>query len=742
MTQSELPEAITALIKAAKDGDATAQFELARKYVFGQGIEQSDDQAAEWCRKAAEQGHSRAQFNLGVMYEQGQGVEKNYKKAAEWYYKAAEQKYVGAQFNLGHMYQNGLGVEQNDSKAVEWYSKAAELGDADAQYLLGNIYDTGRGVRQNDSKAIEWYRKAAEQGKSDAQYQLGYMYDMGRGVMQSDSKAFEWYRKAAEQGDPDAQFNLGTMYRKGEGIEQNDSKAVEWYLASAEQGNPDAQYNLGLMHYRGEGLEQNDSKAAEWFRKVAEQGDPDAQLLLGFMYEEGRGVESSDIKAVEWYRKAAEQNDADAQCNLGWMYDEGRGVTQCDTKAVEWYLKATEQKLARAQCNLGVMYIKGRGVEQDYHTAIKWFRKASKGGDEQGSINLGLMYMNGEGVKQNYARAQALFRKAARNAKSQIRFQAIELQDQAQRYALSPQITKIREQILDLLKVKEGLTMTHYTSLQVGNALLLEQSPLRLGHINALNDPNEGKLLWHYLGHTPVESKPAFVGCFLPEEDSLNMWRFYSKDHQKEDACGCAITFNPDNFFEFDLLSKQQDDAQKDAKNLAFPNSGKSPQESAAFYRVVYIKNEMQIHGEEEGGPLKKLFEELKSAVNDFLGSTPDKEKRQDLSWLLGPLPYLLKDADYEAEKEHRVIVTHLEYGAKEIQVEKPDLIKGTPPRLYLELHRTNHLAPVKHVTLGPKSPHQDMMAPYWHHQLASKFPDQLRAKPDLYIKASRCAYQ
>ncbi|WP_421323537.1 tetratricopeptide repeat protein [Aeromonas sp. 604176] len=582
----------------------------------------------------------------------------------------------------------------------------------------------------------------AKAGDASAQFQLGARYDFGKGVKQSDRKALKWYRKSAAQGHAEAQFNLGVMFQDGQGVVQSDIRASEWYRKAAEQDHQHAQINLGLMYQEGLGVAQSDSMAFEWYRKAAEQGDAETQCLIGFMYEEGRGVAQNYSAAVEWYCKAAAQGNVDAICNMGLMYQEGRGVEQNDNKAVEWFRKAADQGLARAHCNLGYMYVTGRGVEQNDRTALSLFRKASKGGEAQGTINLGLACLNGYAVKQSYARAQALFRKAIRNAPFQLRFKAIELHDQAERHARSPQITNIRERILAELKAKAGVTMTHYTSLQVGNALLLEQSPLRLGHINALNDPNEGKLLWRHLDQIPVESKPAFVGCFLPEEDSLNMWRFYSKDHQKEDACGCAITFDPDNFFEFDLLSKQQGEAQKDAKSVAFPNSGKSPQESAAFYRVVYIKDEMQIHGEEEGGPLRRLFEELKSAVNDFLGATPDKEGRQDLSWLLGPLPYLLKDADYEAEKEHRVIVTHLEYGAKEIQVQEPDLIKGTPPRLYLELHRTNHLAPVKHVTLGPKSPHQEMLAPYWHHQLASKFPDQLRAKPDLYIKASKCAYQ
>lgn len=548
--------------------------------------------------------------------------------------------------------------------------------------------------------------------------------------------------KSAEGGDAVAQFTLGSRYDFGEGVEQNDSKAVEWYKKAAEKGLPAAQFNLGLMYQNGQGVVKSDSQAVEWYRKAAEQEYPSAQCAMGFMYEEGKGVEQSYSQAVELYRKAAEQGHSDAQCNLGVMYRQGLGVEQSDDTAVEWYRKAVEQGNPRAQCNLGVMYATGCGVELNDKTAIEFFRKGSKAGEGQSTINLGLMYMEGEGVKQSYAKARALFRRALRNSQPNIRFQALEFQDKAERYALSLPISKIREQILEQLKVPAGSTMTHYTSLQVGNAVLLEQSPLRLGHINALNDPNEGKLLWHYLGHTPIESKPAFVGCFLPEEDSLNMWRFYSKDHQKEDACGCAITFNTDNFFEFDLLKTKLIDIAQDEKTLSFPNSGKSPQESAAFYRVVYIKGQMQIRGEDEDGPLTQLFVDLKNEVNDFLGATKDTEKLRQLSRLLGPLPYLLKDADYEAEKEHRIIVTHLEYGAKEIQVQEPDLIKGTPPRLYLELHRANHLAPVKHVTLGPKSPNQEMMVPYWHHQLASKFPEQLNAKQDFYIKASRCAYQ
>ncbi|TNI56335.1 tetratricopeptide repeat protein [Aeromonas veronii] len=53
---------IAALIKAAKSGDATAQFQLGELYDFGKKIEQSDSQAFLWYRKAAEQGYPSAQW--------------------------------------------------------------------------------------------------------------------------------------------------------------------------------------------------------------------------------------------------------------------------------------------------------------------------------------------------------------------------------------------------------------------------------------------------------------------------------------------------------------------------------------------------------------------------------------------------------------------------------------------------------------------------------------------------------
>ena len=46
--------------------------------------------------KAAKQGDAEAQYNLGMCYGQGKGVKQDVQKAVEWYTKAAEQGFESA----------------------------------------------------------------------------------------------------------------------------------------------------------------------------------------------------------------------------------------------------------------------------------------------------------------------------------------------------------------------------------------------------------------------------------------------------------------------------------------------------------------------------------------------------------------------------------------------------------------------------------------------------------------------
>ena len=103
-------------------------------------MEQSDAKAVEWYLKAAEQGESSAQYNLGIAYANGQGVEPSDAKAVEWLHKAAEQGDASAQYNLGEWYQTGRGVAQSYSDAYAWYYLSGDVKSARLLAVPGILF--------------------------------------------------------------------------------------------------------------------------------------------------------------------------------------------------------------------------------------------------------------------------------------------------------------------------------------------------------------------------------------------------------------------------------------------------------------------------------------------------------------------------------------------------------------------------------------------------------------------------
>jgi len=87
----------------------------------------------------AEQGDASAQYNLARMYRNGDEVKQDYVSAINWYILAAEQGHANAQFKLGLMYDMGIGVERDMGTAIMWYTFAAEQGNSNARYRLANM---------------------------------------------------------------------------------------------------------------------------------------------------------------------------------------------------------------------------------------------------------------------------------------------------------------------------------------------------------------------------------------------------------------------------------------------------------------------------------------------------------------------------------------------------------------------------------------------------------------------------
>lgn len=81
------------LLKEARDGDPTAQFNVASMYFYGQRIPQDGRKSIEWYAKAAEQGNTEAQYFLGELYYHGNFVTRNKKRLLNFSLKLLNKGY-------------------------------------------------------------------------------------------------------------------------------------------------------------------------------------------------------------------------------------------------------------------------------------------------------------------------------------------------------------------------------------------------------------------------------------------------------------------------------------------------------------------------------------------------------------------------------------------------------------------------------------------------------------------------
>jgi TPR repeat protein len=87
--QANLSESFRLLQRAAKSGNAEAEYAIGTWYLFGKYLAKSSEKAARHFAKAARGGHAPAMFDLAIMYETGSGVKQNKSRAFELYVRAA-----------------------------------------------------------------------------------------------------------------------------------------------------------------------------------------------------------------------------------------------------------------------------------------------------------------------------------------------------------------------------------------------------------------------------------------------------------------------------------------------------------------------------------------------------------------------------------------------------------------------------------------------------------------------------
>ena len=168
-------------------------------------------------KKDAERGCRFAQCVLGIMYQHGDGLQQSDVQAAFWYQKAAEQGHAGAQVFLGNSFRRGKGVQQDYKEAAKWFHAAADQGNANAQFLLGLAYRYGEGVKQDFQETEKWWRLAVHHGYA-ANAPQGLLDMLPKSTSEDEGQMLREYERtriAAEGGNASMQAYLGCMFDTG-----------------------------------------------------------------------------------------------------------------------------------------------------------------------------------------------------------------------------------------------------------------------------------------------------------------------------------------------------------------------------------------------------------------------------------------------------------------------------------------------------------------------------------------------
>ena len=266
------------ILKLAETGDIFAQNELANLYLYGDGIEEDEEEGVKWLKRSADAGHWISIMDLADCYSDGIGVSQDKLKAIDLYKRVYELGSGEAANRIGVIYHN----QNNSEEAVKWYKKVYELGGSasgEAANRIGLIYDN----QNNSEEAVKWYRKGFDKGYDWSGYNLALSYSNGTGVPQDKQKALELYKEVydLENSASGSSANaIGNVYYR-----QNDyEESIEWYNKGIEKNSGWAYYNLADCYYDGNGVKKDKNKAYELYKKAAELGIEEATSIINNWY--------------------------------------------------------------------------------------------------------------------------------------------------------------------------------------------------------------------------------------------------------------------------------------------------------------------------------------------------------------------------------------------------------------------------------------------------------------------------
>ena len=354
----------------AAEDDTDAIIEMARRHLYGDGVEQNERQA-KWYMERIE----RAPLHALKLQRRLQAVAGRSSRPEPPVFierKRIIERLIAASKKFGY---NHILLKLANTYAAD--------GDADANIFLALLHIEGIEFTQNVERGISMLEDAAECGSVMGAKCLGDLYSRGEFTEPDGYLATHYYRRAAQLGGDGEYENLGDIFYLGQLTEPDYALAISLYENGANKGDYGCQRKLKMMYEERERC-----------------------------YVEATRIErSSPEEAFRLYKKSVELGYLPAHARIGWYYERGLG-TKVDRKAAFTHYKlAYEAGDKRAIESLGRCYARGIGVAFNFDEAAKLLSVAREMGSQSADKELYRIYENKKRhmVRSLYSTAMELY---------------------------------------------------------------------------------------------------------------------------------------------------------------------------------------------------------------------------------------------------------------------------------------------------------------------------------------------
>lgn len=409
----------------AEEEDTDAIIEMARRHLYGDGVEQNE-KMAKWYmeridrtplhalklqrRLQAVEGRA-VRPQLPRFTEKNRVIERLIGTAKKHGYNKilltlcqlyAENGTKDAGVFLALLHIEGIEFQQNIELGINMLEDAVREGSVIGAKLLGDLYAGGEYVDINNKLATHYYRQAAALGGEGEYESLGDIFHHSNITEPDYALALTMYEKGAAAGSFGCQRKLKMMHEERERFyidatrleRTNPDEAFLLFKKSVECGYLPAHARIGWYYERGIGTKVDRKAAFGHYKAAYESGDKRAIESLGRCYARGIGVAFNFDKASELLSIAREMGSHSADRELFRIYENKkkhmiRSLYSTATRlyyqrkyevARSMYEVCMQLGLGEATYSVGCLYEFGITTEPDRKIALRFYKKAYEQG--------------------------------------------------------------------------------------------------------------------------------------------------------------------------------------------------------------------------------------------------------------------------------------------------------------------------------------------------------------------------